>query len=63
MDISTEASPRVRGGGGGGDDDDIRFPAGMRSRSPILDHIEDIGDDYDEKQSRKAPGQRSGLGI
>ncbi|MGD0354366.1 MAG: hypothetical protein ABSB31_02845 [Dehalococcoidia bacterium] len=53
MDISTDASPRVRGGGGGGDDDDIRFPAGMRSRSPILDVIEDIGDDYDEKQSKK----------
>lgn len=51
VDISSEASPRMRGGGG--DDDDIRFPAGMRSRSPILDHIEDIGDDYDEKQSRK----------
>jgi len=50
-DIDSEASPRMRGSGG--DDDDIRFPAGMRSRSPILDHIEDMGDDYDEKESRK----------
>jgi len=51
MDIPSEASSRMRGSGG--DDDDIRFPAGMRSRSPILDHIEDMGDDDDEKQSKK----------
>ncbi|MGA2158062.1 MAG: hypothetical protein ABSG90_02465 [Dehalococcoidia bacterium] len=59
VDIAPESSPRMRGGGGGSDDDDIRFPAGMRSRSPILDHIEDMGDDYDEKQSRKRRGKDS----
>ena len=33
-------------------EDDSRFPAGMRSRSPILDHIEEI-DQYDKKPAKK----------
>ena len=57
VDVASESSPRMRGSSS--DDDDIRFPAGMRSRSPILDHIEDMGDDYEEKKSRKHREQDS----
>jgi len=49
-DVASEPSPRMHDSGG---DDDIKFPAGMRSRSPILDAIENIGDDYGERRSSK----------
>jgi hypothetical protein len=39
-------------------DNDSRFPAGMRSRSPILRDIEDM-DRYEEKQSRRQSGKNS----
>lgn len=34
------------------DDDDSRFPAGMRSRSPILDHIRDLDNVQGEPKKR-----------
>jgi hypothetical protein len=35
------------------DDDDSRFPAGMRSHSPILDHIRNL--DEEHKETKKRP--------
>lgn len=58
VDVAPEASPRMRDSGGEGDDD-IKFPAGMRSRSPILDAIENIGDDYDGKRAKKSRDRNS----
>jgi peroxiredoxin len=49
MDIS--AAPPSRSGGRH-DADDSRFPAGMRHRSPILDHIEDM-DSGEQKEPNK----------
>ena len=47
--VDVEPAPRMMDSGG---DDDVKFPAGMRSRSPILDAIESIGGD-EEKPSKK----------
>jgi peroxiredoxin len=49
MDISAEPPSRS---GGRHDADDSRFPAGMRHRSPILDHIEDM-DSGEQKEPKK----------
>ena len=49
MDIP--AAPPARSGGRH-DADDSRFPAGMRHRSPILDHIEDM-DSGEQKEPKK----------
>jgi peroxiredoxin len=49
MDIQSEPPPHARGRH---DDDDSRFPVGMRSRSPILDHIDDM-DRSDKKETKK----------
>ena len=40
-------------------EDNSRFPAGMRSRSPILDHI-DVMDKSDDRQPRKRHDKDSG---
>jgi peroxiredoxin len=49
MDIPEEPPARS---GGRHDADDSRFPAGMRHRSPILDHIENMGSG-EQKESKK----------
>jgi len=49
MDIPAEPSARSAGRH---DADDSRFPAGMRHRSPILDHIEDM-DSGEKKEPKK----------
>ena len=49
MDIPAEPPSRSAGQH---DADDSRFPAGMRHRSPILDHIEDM-DSGEQKEPKK----------
>ncbi len=49
VDIADEAPSRMRGSR---EDDEDKFPAGIRRRSPMLDHIEDM-DRLEEKEYKK----------
>lgn len=53
----TPAEPR-RSGGRAFEEDDSRFPAGMRSHSPILDHIRNLEGEGQETR-KKSPREES----